>query len=388
MSRQTLCTVQAMVLLIYGISHTHGESWALLGMTYNMAVAIGCHVDPEHFNLSPLDCENRRRCWAGLMMLYTIQSIASGNVEAPRISGSVQLPANIDDDQLTDALTLLEDSPRATQMTYMLFKFRLYGIYSRICLSFYGEQALSAQTLSDLEREINLERESWNARYLRDLQTQSLPAHHMLQLHILDGYSHQLVLLLHRPFFVNPSLCSTWEQSKASREKCIKAARQMLELHRSIDQSPLFLPYRWYSQGVGSFHAFHAAVVLAAVLSSPADDGQDQELQILLMETLQTFRDMAPRSRICAKAEPALRRLLSVSLNHSSFDNATNAAESESIQIQKDILRVSYDHRIGPWPESQRHASSLMNRLQPRYWLSPSTVPWDLWETFADGLNL
>lgn len=202
-------------------------------------------------------------------------------------------------------------------MTYMLFKFRLYDICSRICQSLYGEQAPSPHTLAELERDIDRQREMWNARYLRDLEENCLPTHHMVQLHILNGYSHQLMLLLHRPFFTNPSFCSTWEQAKDSRDKCTKAARSMLEIHQTFDQSPLFAPYRWYGQGIGSFHAFHAAVVLAAVLFSPESDIQYQELQQVLAESLQAFRDMVPRSRICAKAEPVLRRLLSVpSLGH------------------------------------------------------------------------
>lgn len=317
LSRQNLHTIQTMVFLIYGISHTYGDSWALLGMTYNMAVGIGCHVDPEHSNLTPLDCENRRRCWAGLMMLYSIQNISSGNLDPRCIPSSVRLPANANDDQLTTASPQPTDSQKATHMTHMLFKFRLYDICSRICQSLYGEQALFSHTLAELERDIDRQREMWNARYLRDLEENCLPTHHMVQLHILNGYRHQLMLLLHRPFFINPSLCSTREQAKDSRDKCTKAARSMLEIYQTFDRSPLFAPYRWYGQGIGSFHAFHAAVVLATVLFSPESDIQYQELQQVLAESLQAFRDMVTRSRICAKAEPVLRRLLSVpSLGH------------------------------------------------------------------------
>ncbi|KKY17120.1 putative c6 zinc finger domain-containing protein [Diplodia seriata] len=370
MFRQTLHTLQALILMSYGISHSHGDVWSLLGMTYHMALALGCHVDPEHFGLDVLECENRRRCWTGLMMLYTIQNISCGNIHQLQTatSSAVRLPANLDDDDLAAAaaapssnLAPPAESPRPTEMTYMLFKYRLYELCSRICdpIIGAGSRPVSPDVVAGLESDIQRERETWVSRYYynNDENTYNnsshqhhlLPAHQRLQLHILDGYSHQLTLLLHRPAFVNApndnnSTTSSggFDVSSSSRKKCIEAALAELALHATLhrdgDGAALFAPYRWYGRGVASFHAFHAAVVLVAIIvaappsssastssSSPSpsapsslesggggggDTEQYRELQQAVTDAVRIFEEMAPRSRFCAKAAPALRGLL------------------------------------------------------------------------------
>jgi len=65
-------------------------------MTYNVTIALACHIDPSAFNVDPIQREERRRCWAGLMMLYTIQNTALGNPDPSwKISNDVQLPADV-----------------------------------------------------------------------------------------------------------------------------------------------------------------------------------------------------------------------------------------------------------------------------------------------------
>lgn len=332
--QQTLYTLQALILMSYGISHTHGDVWSLLGTAYHMALGLGCHVDPDHFGLGVLESETRRRCWAGLMMLYTIQSISCGNIHRHHITSTVRLPANINDEELTtDMAAPPLESPRATEMTYMLFKYRLYEVCSRICEAVMDATvALSPDVIVSLETEIQREREIWSGRYARHRhRPEDLPVHQQLQLHILDGYSHQLTLLLHRPFFVATNAattsCLSWEQMDVSRKKCIEAARAELELHRTLHQSPIFAPYKWYSRGIASFHAFHAAVVLVTIMTSSSSSAsptinngtpgigagsqqQYQELLQLIVAAVQIFEEMEPQSRFCAKAAPALSNLL------------------------------------------------------------------------------
>ncbi|KAK3943408.1 hypothetical protein QBC46DRAFT_447025 [Diplogelasinospora grovesii] len=79
--RQNLRTLQALILLIYGINHSHGQSWALLGLIRNVALSLGCHVDPDHFGLGIVEAEQRRRCWAALTMLYMIQNACLGSID-------------------------------------------------------------------------------------------------------------------------------------------------------------------------------------------------------------------------------------------------------------------------------------------------------------------
>jgi hypothetical protein len=66
----------------------------------------------------------------------------------------------------------------------------------------------------------------------------------------------------------------------------------------------------WYTNGLGSFHAFHAAAVLAVALLMPIYKPQYRKFKGLLEETLLRFEGARRRSRICEKAARILRFLL------------------------------------------------------------------------------
>jgi hypothetical protein len=69
----------------------------------------------------------------------------------------------------------------------------------------------------------------------------------------------------------------------------------------------------WYTNGLGSFHAFHAAAVLAVALLMPIYRPQYRKFKGVLEEALGRFEKMAGRSNICKKAARILRFLLYVS---------------------------------------------------------------------------
>ncbi|KAK7413332.1 hypothetical protein QQX98_007775 [Neonectria punicea] len=137
--RHNLYTLQTLVLLIYGINHTHGQSWALLGMARNIALSLGCHVDPDAFDLDLVAAKERRRCWAGLNMLYTIQNTTLGNLEPVHTQSNVKSPLDVNDDQLMSGNAVpLPPQAGPSQMSYLLLKFDLYNICSRICNTIFG----------------------------------------------------------------------------------------------------------------------------------------------------------------------------------------------------------------------------------------------------------
>ncbi|KAJ5207248.1 hypothetical protein N7491_002121 [Penicillium cf. griseofulvum] len=74
--RHNVSTLQALLNLIYGIHHSHGQTWTLLGLVYHLALSIGCHVDPATFSLDIVEAEERRRCWLGLITLLCNQNMA------------------------------------------------------------------------------------------------------------------------------------------------------------------------------------------------------------------------------------------------------------------------------------------------------------------------
>lgn len=163
-------------------------------MTYNVAIALACHIDPSNFNLDMIQCEERRRCWAGLMMLYTIQSIMMGNPNPTfRTSSSVKLPADVNDQDIT-LLEIQDPLPGPTQISYLLFKFSLYDLTSQICRETFSSSEPSRSVIQKLDQQICLAQETWDSRYISDSTFKTLPTHHAVHLHILHAYAHQLFL--------------------------------------------------------------------------------------------------------------------------------------------------------------------------------------------------
>jgi hypothetical protein len=315
-SRQSINSLQALVLINYARVHRGLPIWTLLGFTHHVAVSMGCHLDPERFTLGPIEREERRRVWAGLMMLYTIQNTAFGSLDQQNLTQDVKMPADIDDVDLLTSPSPKRPAPspsssRPTQMTYLLLSSRLYKMSSHICETIFSYPNTSRFTTSHLEAEIIYVREMVDARYTLDT-AEALPIHHQANHHIIYSQIHQLLLLLLRPVLcrylqgeITPETCS-------SRAKCITSAKASLSIFKTLLESPSFKPYRWYTSGLGSFHAFHAAVTLAVILLIPEGQSEYEEIKDILNRALDMFASLSVRSVFCSKAVPVIRQMMYV----------------------------------------------------------------------------
>jgi hypothetical protein len=310
--RHNITTLQALIILIYGINHSHGQSWTLLGSTYHMALSLGCHIDPSNFKLNLVECEERRRCWACVMMLCTLQNTSMRNL-APHYNSShysVRMPADVNDFDLTpESASLPIHTGRATQMSYLLLKFRLYDIGSRICSRVLNPIAIDPQVIAELDKALIHERDLWKSIYLYHSRQDELSSYHKIHLKILHSFSHQLALLLHRRVLMQGSPDPFQQQHARSRS--IESARALLEIHSALHNNPEFGPFQWYNRGLGCFHTFHAAVVLIATISESSEPDSDLPDSIrLLRECVGRFEELADLSLVCRRAAPILRRLL------------------------------------------------------------------------------
>ncbi|WJG35743.1 uncharacterized protein FOBCDRAFT_186369 [Fusarium oxysporum Fo47] len=310
--RHNMNTLQALVILIYGINHTHGQSWALLGAARNIALSLGCHIEPTFFQMEPIRVEERRRCWAGLKMLYTIQNTTLGILDATHIPSTVQPPLDVNDNELVVGYQIPRSREGPTQMSYLLLKFELYDLCTRICSHvFESSRTLGYDKVQALDAEIVAMREKLNYKYLFDV---SIAVHHSVQLNILFGYTHQLTLLLHRLVLRQGASGYTRENWLTSQTKCIESSKELLGIHHAFHENPSFYPYQWYNRGLGSFHAFHAAVCLAHICMSGTnlDPPTKTSFQELVRDSLQVFRYFMETgiSAICTKATPVLEKLL------------------------------------------------------------------------------
>ncbi|KAJ5084224.1 hypothetical protein NUU61_008803 [Penicillium alfredii] len=436
-SRHSINSLQALVLINYARINRGLPIWTLLGFTHHVAISMGCHIDPERFALGAIEREERRRVWAGLMMLYTIHNSSFGSLDQQMIAQDVRMPADVDDvDLLTgpsaSMTSDLSPGARPTQMTHLLLTFRLYRISAKVCETIFSAPHASRFSVAKLEAEILAVRETCDARYLLDTSPEpiSLPVHHQANLNILYSHVHQLFLLLLRPTLCRYLQGELTPDTCASRAKCVVSAKASLTVFQTLFESLQFAPYKWYTCGLGSFHAFHAAVVLAVILLTPESQAEFEEIKAVLDRALDVFAALSVRSVFCSRAVPVVRQILYVPrlrlyftlypspspavavgicpelTSHSLSDVActnyyqqkTHSHLHASTQIlsamrpsispavtmpESFVLSHQHSQSQSPVPTiaSSESDPSLQSsfgaQLQPQNWLGPTSVPWD-----------
>jgi hypothetical protein len=345
LSTHDMSTLQALVLLVYGMNHSsHSEqSWTLLGKLFttalirtraslmspgialNIGIALGYHVDGQRLDIPPLETELRRRCWAGLKMLYAIQASTFGLIDMGRLADDrVQLPLDVDDvDIHPDCVDVNLNKP--TEMTYnatfvppfsrvtitddcvcryMLYKFRLYQLSSEVCKHVIGPAVSEAEDVLSIDQRIRFEELKWDERYRLDTRSKTLQLRDQAHWNILHCYANQLRLLLYRPLLHVARRSPTFNCETV--EKCASSSMAILGSYRMFCESPLFRRYSWFANGLCSFFALHAASTLAACLLQGGQfSGMDQARDIFNRTAL-LFRDRKDRSAICEKSLPIL----------------------------------------------------------------------------------
>ncbi|KAK6373568.1 hypothetical protein LTS17_008060 [Exophiala oligosperma] len=435
MLQHNLYTIKALVLLIYAMSHTDGPTWPLLGLTLHIATAIGCHIDPRLLGVGPVEAEERRRCWAGLKMLYQNQATCMGNLLPNPVSAEVDLPADVNDEDITENGVLspqdidLPFSRRPpTQMTYILYKFRLYKVATDVCRATLSFLPLKSRTLRLLEARIKQEQDEHTRRFSN---LSNLPLHHQANMHILKNYTNQLYLILYRPY-LKSLFCGDDEGAAAAdaldlslltkaRIQCKDVAMALLESHQQLYETAGFREYHWYVYRLGSFNAFLGASTLLAILLEPqllpiVDDEEHARILVAVQACADRLDSMSERSEVCAKASPILRGLLRkvsghcgqevlVRLNPSQIQSQAQGDPPPlpPSSIDSGIPFSMPDHHHHPNhhpqslpPVSPAHATAahtatvdlngwtihpelnaIMAHLPPEQWLAPSAFSWD-----------
>ena len=383
--QHNLQTVQTLILVIYAMNHANISSWALLGMTWNIAIRIGCHVDPSRLGLGIIEGEERRRCWAALMMLYTVQNTCLGNIAPQTITANVELPADRDDDELENGQIIgnetIKDRQGPSKMSYVLYKFRLYKIAAEICQYALNQQLSDQGTILTLDQKLASEELEHASRF----SGQNLPVYHIVHHYILQSYTHHLYLILHKASLNSQSTGD--DGVLQSRQRCKMSAMTILEAHGLLYETAEFRPYQWYVYGLGSFHAFLAVSVLI-VLSSTlrAEDDDCPRLLGLVDNCIHRFESMASRSDVCARAVVVLRRVLQNGNEPAAAGPSIGTDFTSS--LQKESFR---QYPISPTSEPEHYITSaydwasnpeleaLLFDLAPQEWMALNSFNWEGW---------
>jgi hypothetical protein len=191
-------------------------------------------------------------------------------------------------------------------MTYMLCKYQIYDIASRICRQVLEKPSLGA--VAALDREIAVEQQKWDKKFLQDRTSSSLLANHRALWNILQGCAHQLYLLLHRPYML---ATPGYTFLPSSRERCRSSAETLIKIHTEFYEDPQLRSYKWYINGLGSFYALHGAVILAKFLidGQNSSDLDSHRLQVSFDTLIIRFEELSARSVVCARSLSLLRCL-------------------------------------------------------------------------------
>ncbi|KAJ5288896.1 hypothetical protein N7478_001926 [Penicillium angulare] len=308
--RHKFSTFEALLMVIYNLSHNESvdQGWALLGMALNIGIALRCNVDQ---NLSPVETQRRRRCWAGLLTLHTYQGILFRDVDMTYLLNiKASLPADVNDYNITDeGISQPPNVDKPTQMSVMMAKVRIFQLSTQICSHISGPLKLDQRLLREFDTSIAEEQAKWDTTWMVDGSPNILETNSFAYWCVLQTYAHHLYLLLHRPFHHSkgPSFLP------ASRNKCIASSAALMSLHRQFYEAPLLRNYIWLLNGVTSLKALHAAVALNSCLQdipSAADIGYDVESSRLELDKLVLRMEaLSERSNICLKAHRILRHL-------------------------------------------------------------------------------
>ncbi|KID72157.1 C6 zinc finger domain-containing protein, partial [Metarhizium brunneum ARSEF 3297] len=347
--RHNLTTLQTLLLIIYGIHHSRGQTWTLLGLAYHLALSVGCHVDPSAFSLDTVSCEERRRSWLALMMLLCNQnmSMAGFDILHTAKSFSIQLPAEALDQDLPDGAHPPPGQAGLTPVGYFIRKYRLFQLSSEICSLSPAKQQADPTLLRRLDAALRLEQDR-----LTQIRDNASGASDVFR-NLLLSFSHHLIVLLHCRVFRRPAPSA--DDDAWSKECCWDSARQVLALHADFARLPAFKPHRWYIRGRGAFHAFHAAVVLVLLVSADKRGSPSAEVMQALGNCLQCLESFGTQSQICARSASILGHLLT------KVTNSTSPSQSQGGNVEAGVQTSS----AGLVPVDDASSSGAQVRQQP-----------------------
>ena len=382
MWRHNLCTMQCLVLLIYAINHAQGSAWSLLGTALHIAVAIGCSVDPAHLDVDPIEAEERRRCWAALKMLYTIQNAFLGNIAPFKLEADVALPADVDDEELLVMHEVPPGHPQSsdglpTKMSYILYKFRLYNLAFDICRLSASAQLPDRTMVDRLDAKLAVEQQSHLTRFA---DIQALPVYHVAHFLILSNYTSHLSLLLHRPYLtlseIQP-LVQTPTYILNSLERCEHSALKILSNFESFHTNIDFKPYRWYLYGLGSFHAFLAITSLAVILSKgTAPPATKTMMTKAISNCVRMMQETAARSEVCSKTLSILEPIIE-GLPRGRDEQVAILQQPPESNTATTLLPSELDAMAWDSWGSVPQLESLLQTIPCEQWLMPSGFPWE-----------
>ena len=237
-------TIQTL-LLYFSTEHFQSEdteigTWILLGIVVRIAMRMGYHRDAWHFpQISPFQGEMRRRAWA---ILAQLDLLASTQIGLPRMIKESQTdtaePRNLVDDDFdedVDALPASRPDTDLTPMLYVIVKNRIMSVFGMISDLTSSKGAISYAEVMRLDKVLHEARESIPiGLQMRPIAKSLLdnPNAVMRRIYLALVFN-KARCILHRKYLVAAHSNNLYSYS---RQSCIDAALQMLQLQSTLNQ--------------------------------------------------------------------------------------------------------------------------------------------------------
>ncbi|KAL4786576.1 fungal-specific transcription factor domain-containing protein [Aspergillus varians] len=310
--------------------------WLLLGIIVQLAMHMGFHRNPEHFQnqeMSPFTGEMRRRVWATIMDLDLGISAQMG---LPRLikpwQADTEEPHNYldtDFDRHTTKLPRSRPDTETTPMLYRLAKSRMMSTLGLI-LDLGSDTRQHTFTYSDVVKMDSKLHETHDSipeclkwRSMAHCITDSSQI--IMQKLFLDVLFHKAKIVLHRKFLIRPQ-----DQYEYSHKECLDAALQILEYQHILDEEtqPFCQLYqeRWRVSSLVNHDFLLAASVICSYLQQnsarrgEANTGLTERIYAVLKRSY----DIWMRSSSSREARKATRALAVVLRNRHAIPPLAN----------------------------------------------------------------
>lgn len=204
----------------------------ILGIAIKLAMRMGYHRDPKHYDtLSALEGEIRRRTWCLLSQLDTLTSFQVGiPKQVQSWQSDTGLPRNIRDEDIDEnSIELPPALPDTilTPVTYLRSKNRIMNMFGQICDLAYNQQPSTYEKVLELDRGLEEAHELMApALRMRPINQSFIDNESLImKRYTLDILYQKARIVLHRKFLVEARYN---RRLGYSRSVCVSAAKEIL----------------------------------------------------------------------------------------------------------------------------------------------------------------
>ncbi|PVI06460.1 hypothetical protein DM02DRAFT_552389 [Periconia macrospinosa] len=346
-----------------------GKIWLMNGVTLRTAMRMGYHREPSNFpNLTPFQCEMRRRAWHTISMMDNLISFGIGLPSlVRRIESDVAPPGNFYDSDIFPSMTEYPKERPASQITpgtYTISKSKIAGVFAEVAELAHKikppEYDLILSLQARLEDVHNSIPEGMRVRSLEE-SINDAPRLIMSRLNIELVYL-KTKLLLHRIYLTAGQKDPRYA---GSRKICVESAIEILNHHMTVfnacQPGGQLTTAWWYLSSLQTYDYLLAAMVLSLEIhhlkaSEPSSPKCTEILQLLKV-IYDIWSNHPNRFREVLRGAGILKFVL---------EKYSTPQEAQGLS---DPLPNGHEHNISTLPTSEHTTpESLVEKESPMSW--------------------